>query len=102
MSKNNLEYISYPDNDVRCGDKPFESLQCLLLGIPLLGLIPYLIDLSTSYGLLYVNLYHASGGNKIADLASVDSLNSFPNLRVSSYTSTFMCFYNLGGITFYF
>ncbi|KAL5707187.1 hypothetical protein ACHQM5_025268 [Ranunculus cassubicifolius] len=64
LNKNNLKCISYPKNTVKSGDliigsetqgsgfSPFEKLQCLLLG-----------------------------GNKIADLASVDSLNSFPNLK---------------------
>ncbi|PIA44248.1 hypothetical protein AQUCO_01700091v1 [Aquilegia coerulea] len=63
LNKNNLECIFYPANDGRCDEmidgseshgscfKPFENLRCLLLG-----------------------------GNKISDLASVDSLNSFPSL----------------------
>ncbi|KAF9603547.1 hypothetical protein IFM89_037028 [Coptis chinensis] len=64
LSKNNLEYIFYPDNNVGCDDpmsvsesqgscfRPFKSLHCLLLG-----------------------------ANKIKDLASVDSLNFYHNLK---------------------
>ncbi|KAI5668910.1 hypothetical protein M9H77_18763 [Catharanthus roseus] len=61
LNKNNLNQIWYPDCDTyeaANGDeshgkclKPFENLQCLLLG-----------------------------ANNIEDLASIDSLNSFPNL----------------------
>lgn len=62
LNKNNLSRIWYPDqntHEVSTGDdeslgrssRPFENLQCLLLG-----------------------------GNNIEDLASIDTLNSFPNL----------------------
>ncbi|XP_010246137.1 PREDICTED: tubulin-folding cofactor E isoform X2 [Nelumbo nucifera] len=62
LNKNNLKNIFYPDydprQDLQDGNealekcyKPFENLQCLLLG-----------------------------GNMIENLSSVDSLNSFPNL----------------------
>ncbi|XP_058090068.1 tubulin-folding cofactor E [Magnolia sinica] len=63
LNKNNLKHIFYPKCIPRCdsltgnemqgkGIKPFENLQCLLLG-----------------------------GNKIEDLESVDSLNFFPSLK---------------------
>ncbi|XP_042516490.1 tubulin-folding cofactor E isoform X2 [Macadamia integrifolia] len=62
LNKNNLNHVFYPDYDpwldLHNGEemmknhyKPFENIRCLLLG-----------------------------GNKIEDQASVDSLNSFPNL----------------------
>ncbi|KAK2969101.1 hypothetical protein RJ640_028808 [Escallonia rubra] len=64
LNKNSLNYIRYPDYDTthkllnsyasaaKCY-RPFQNLCCLLLG-----------------------------GNNIGDLTSVDSLNSFPSLRV--------------------
>lgn len=67
LNKNSLTRICYPDEDMLCdllsncestekSIKPFNNLRCLLLG-----------------------------GNKIEDLASVDSLNSFPKLTVRFY-----------------
>ncbi|RVW33183.1 Tubulin-folding cofactor E [Vitis vinifera] len=63
LNKNHLKHIFYPDSDaihqllngidsLEKGCKPFQNLHCLLLG-----------------------------GNNIEDLASVDSLNSFPMLK---------------------
>lgn len=63
LNKNHLKHIFYPDSDaihqllngidfLEKGCRPFQNLHCLLLG-----------------------------GNNIEDLASVDSLNSFPMLK---------------------
>lgn len=95
LNKNNLNRIYYPDKnrmpEFLGGNElqkeslmPFENLCCLLLGnifnLYVLCLL-YFCFLVSVFILLTCSL-HASGGNNIEDLASVDSLNTFPKLVV--------------------
>jgi hypothetical protein len=95
LNKNNLNRIYYPDKnrmpEFLGGNElqkeslmPFENLCCLLLGnifnLYVLCLL-YFCCLVSVFVLLTYSL-HASGGNNIEDLASVDSLNTFPKLVV--------------------
>lgn len=95
MNKNNLNHIFYAGNnkmhEVLSNNEspegsylPFKNLRCLLLGNILtmftLCLLNFECLISVS-GLLAYSL-HASGGNNIMDLASVDSLHTFPKLVV--------------------
>lgn len=95
LNKNNLNRIYYPDKnrmpEFLGGNElqkeslmPFENLCCLLLGnifnLYVLCLL-YFCCLVSVFVLLTYSL-HVSGGNNIEDLASVDSLNTFPKLVV--------------------
>ncbi|KDO64595.1 hypothetical protein CISIN_1g014792mg [Citrus sinensis] len=90
LNKNNLNRIYYPNNDtihelVSAHESheesylPFQNLCCLLLGnskkLPTSSHVSFVV-----YFLIFAFSLHASGNNMIEDLASIDSLDSFPKL----------------------
>jgi hypothetical protein len=91
LNKNCLSSLFYPDNGCQYYEsevtycKPFQNLRCLLLGNIMLSSwwdhhIETKCQLWLSADFKAFN-YH-TGDNNISDLASVDSLNLFPNLVV--------------------
>lgn len=105
LNKNNLNRIYYPNNDtihelVSAHESheesylPFQNLCCLLLGnskkLPTSSHVSFVV-----YFLIFAFSLHASGNNMIEDLASIDSLDSFPKLMVKFILWTSLKFSNL-------
>lgn len=97
MNHNNLSCIWYPDhgtlhetaNGDEClgkGSKPFKNLHSLLLGntINIFTVVSFISFCCPAKALVGCLFFKTAGNNKIKDVESVDSLNYFPNLLVST------------------
>lgn len=97
LNHNNLSCIWYPNHDTlhetlngdEClgkSSKPFMNLHSLLLGntINIFTVVTFLSSCCLAKALVGCFFFVHTGNNDIKDVESVDSLNYFPNLLVSS------------------